>query len=331
MIDRRKFSASALAASVSLALGLPTLSGSASAQGTYPSKPIRIIFPAASGGGVEALLRQIGNKMSDSLGQPVVVENKPGGNTQIGINYVAKSAPDGYTLAMGFVSNLALAPHTFKTLPYDVSKELAPVALLATNYLALVTRPDAPFTSIAEMSDYAKSNKDGISVGTTSIGGLPHLAFEQLARLSNAPSTVVAYQGNGPLLQDLAGSRLDVAMVDYTAAQQLIETKRLRLVGITNPQRDPRHPGISAIAESVKGYQAVGWFGIVAPAGTPPAIIEALNKAIVAAVGTPEVQQSMATFGLLPAAGSSRDFAALLKSEDQRYAALVKQIDFKPQ
>lgn len=331
MIDRRKFSVSALATSGSLALGLPTLSGSAFAQGAYPSKPIRIIFPVASGGGVEALLRLIGNKMTDSLGQPVVVENKPGGNTQLGINFVAKSAPDGYTLAMGFVSNLALAPHTFKTLPYDVSKELAAVALLSTNYLALVTRPDAPFASIAEMSDYAKSSKAGISVGTTSIGGLPHLAFEQLARLSNAPSTVVAYQGNGPLLQDLVGSRLDVAMVDYTAAQQLIDTKRIRLIGITNPQRDPRHPGIPTIAETVKGYQAVGWFGIVAPAATPTAIIEALNKAIVAAVGTAEVQQSMATFGLLPAAGSSRDFAALLKSEDQRYAALVRQIDFKPQ
>lgn len=331
MIDRRKFSTTAFAVSVSLALGLPALPSSASAQGGYPSKPIRIIFPAASGGGVEALLRLIGNKMSDSLGQPVVVENRPGGNTQIGINHAAKAAPDGYTLAMGFVSNLALAPHTFKTLPYDVSKELAPVALLATNYLALVARPDAPFASIAEMSDYAKSNKDGISVGTTSIGGLPHLAFEQLARLSNAPSTVVAYQGNGPLLQDLAGSRLDVAMVDYTAAQQLIDAKRLRLIGITNPQRDSRHPGIPAISETVKGYQAVGWFGIVAPAGTPPAIVEVLNKAIVAAVATADVQQSMATFGLLPAAGSSRDFAALLKSEDQRYAALVKQIDFKPQ
>ena len=301
------------------------------AQEKFPVKPIKIVIPVASAGGVEAMVRLIGTKLTESLGQPVIVENRPGGNAQIGISYVAKSPPDGYTLGLGFVTNLSLAPHVFKSMPYDSQKDLAPVALLGTNYLAVVARPDAPLASVADLARWGKSTPKGLSVGTTSIGGLPHLAFEQLARVSGTPFVVVSYNGNGPLIQDLMGGRLDVAMVDYTAIGQLVDTGKLRLLGITNSTRDPRLPKVPVIGESIKGYEAVGWFGIVAPAATPKAVVNALNQAIFAALGMPDVKEQMATFAILGAAGTPEDFAALLKREDKKYAELVKQIDFKPQ
>lgn len=327
MINRRHFSGTALS-SVCLSLGLAT---AAKAEDRYPSKPVRIIFPGAPGGGVESLIRQIGNRLGERLGQPFVLENKPGANAQIGVNYVAKSPPDGYTLGVGFVTNLSLAPHTFRNLPYDPLKDLTPIGLLATNYLALVARPDAPFATVDAMSKWAKANSGGLSVGATSVGGLPHLAFEQLARMTTLPFVVVSYNGNTQLVQDLVGSRLDVAMMDYTGAAQLINTGKLKLIGISNPARDPRAPELATIGESVAGYQALGWFGFVAAAGTPNEIVETLNRALVAVIALPDVQETMATFGLVPAPGPAQDFAALLRSEDRRYAALVKAIAFKPQ
>lgn len=301
------------------------------ASDNFPAKPIKIVIPVTSAGGVEALVRLVATKLADGFGQPVIIENRPGGNAQLGINHVARSPADGYTLGLGFVTNLSLAPHTFKSMQYDPQKDLTPVALLGTNYLAVVAQPDAPLTSVAELARWGKSTASGLTVGTTSNGGLPHLAFEQLARATGTPFLVVSYNGNGQLIQDLMGGRINVAMVDYTFVAQFVETGKLRLLGITNPSRDPQLPNLPVIGESVKGYEAVGWFGIVAPTGTPKAVVSALNKAIVAALGMPDVKELMVNFAILAAPGTPEDFAALLQREDRKYADLVKQIGFKPQ
>lgn len=325
MLNRRQFSVG-LAGSASL-----VFASTARSADKFPSKPIKIIFPGAPGSGVEAVIRSIAEKVSVRLGQPVIIENRPGGNSQIGVAYVAKSPPDGYTLGVGFVTNLSLAQHTFKEVPYNPLKDLAPVALLATNYLALVARPDAPFSNVSEMSRWAKAAPNGLNVGSTSIGGLPHLAFEQLVRSAAIPFTVVSYNSSPGLLQDLIGSRLDVGMLDFSSARQMADSGKLRLLGITNPARDPRYPQVPALSESVKGYEALGWFGLVAAAGTPQPVVDTLNEAVVAAIPLPDVQAAMATFALVPAGGSPQVFAAWLQSEDQKFAALVKQIGFKPQ
>jgi tripartite-type tricarboxylate transporter receptor subunit TctC len=314
------------------ALALPALlvAGSASAQ-AWPSKPIRIFVPYTPGDGPDVIARLIGNKISERLGQPVLIDNKPGASGQIGLDLTAKSPPDGYTLGVGLVTNLALAPATYKSLPYDPLKDFAPVALGAINYLALVARPDAPFGNVNEMIQWARSNPGKMTIGTTSNGGLPHMSFELLAHLSGFKFLNVAYKGNGPVVTDLTGGRLDLGVTSYTSVAPLVEAGKLKLLGITHPSRDPKLPNLPAIGESVKGYAAPGWFGFVAPAGTPPEIVKKLNEEINRAIQQPDVQKTMATLGLIPSTGTPEDFARLLRSDNDKFARLVKDIGYQPQ
>src|SRR5690606_31300010 len=226
----------------------------------YPTRPIPIIVPYTPGDGPDVIARLIGEKISKRLGQPVVVENKAGASGQIGLSATANAAPDGYTLGVGLVTNLALAPHTYKNLPYDPLKDFTPVALAAMNYLALVARPDAPFKTVQEMTQWAKDNPGKLTIGTTSSGGLPHMSFELLANMSGFEFMNVPYKGNSAVVTDLTGGRTDLGVVAYTSVAPLIESGRLKLLGITNPTRDPALPDLPTIAESVEGYSAVGWF-----------------------------------------------------------------------
>lgn len=322
-MNRRLVALSALL--LPLCLALP-----AQAQ-PFPNKPIKIIVPYTPGDGPDVIARLVGEKIAERLGQPVVIDNKPGASGQIGMSLTAKSPPDGYTLGVGLVTNLALAPHAYKSLPYDPLRDLAPVALGAINYLALVSRPDAPYKNVAEMIRWAKDNPGKMTIGTTSTGGLPHMSFELLAFMSGFKFLNVPYKGNGPVMQDLAGGRLDLGVTSYTSVAGLVESGKLQLLGITNPTRDPKLPNLPPIGETVAGYAAPGWFGFVAPAGTPPEIVARLNAEINHAIGLPEVQKAMGTLGLIPSTGSAEDFGRLLRNENAKFAKLVKDIGYQPQ
>jgi tripartite-type tricarboxylate transporter receptor subunit TctC len=291
----------------------------------YPNRPIKIIVPYTPGDGPDVIARLIGNKISERLGQPVVIDNKAGATGQIGLDMTAKSPPDGYTIGVGLVTNLALAPHAYKSIPYDVLKDFAPVAVGAINYLALVARPDAPFKNVTEMIQWAKANPGKMTIGTTSTGGLPHMSFELLAYMSGFKFLNVPYKGNGPVVTDLTGGRLDLGVTSYTSIAGLADAGKLKVLGITNPTRDPALPNLPTIGESVKGYAAPGWFSFVAPAGTPTDIVNKLNEEINRAIKLPEVQKTMGTLGLIPQTGSPEDFAKLLKSENEKFGKLVKQ------
>ena len=297
----------------------------------FPNKPIKIIVPYTPGDGPDVIARLVGEKIAERMGQPVVIDNKPGASGQIGMSLTAKSPPDGYTLGVGLVTNLALAAHAYKSLPYDPLRDLAPVALGAINYLALVSRPDAPYKNVAEMIRWAKDNPGKMTIGTTSTGGLPHMSFELLAFMSGFKFLNVPYKGNGPVMQDLSGGRLDLGVTSYTSVAGLVESGKLQLLGITNPSRDPKLPNLPTIGETVAGYAAPGWFGFVAPAGTPPEIVARLNAEINHAIGLPEVQKAMGTLGLIPSTGSAEDFGRLLRSENAKFAKLVKDIGYQPQ
>lgn len=297
----------------------------------YPSRPIRIIVPSPPGSGIESFVRRLADELRKRLGQPVIIENKPGGNTQIALNATAKAAPDGYTLGIGVVTNMALAPHTYRMIAYDPLKDLIPVALLAKNYLALVSRPDAGYEDVAGLVRSAGRAPRGVTVGATSLGGLPHMAFEQLARMTGMPFLMVSYSGNQQIVQDLIGGRLDVAMIDYSSAGQLVEAGKLRLLGISSPERDPRLPHLPTIAETVKGFQSMGWIGIVAPTGVPIVIVERLNTEFNIALKHPQVEESLVTLGLQAAAGSTREFAEHIASEHRKFGRLATEIGFKPQ
>ena len=319
-----------LLAAFATALALLAPSTSVLAQG-YPNRPIKIIVPYTPGDGPDVIARLIGNKISERLGQPVVIDNKAGASGQIGLDLTAKSPPDGYTLGVALVTNLALAPSAYKSIPYDTLKDFTPVALGAINYLALVARPDAPFKNVAEMIQWAKANPGKMTIGTTSTGGLPHMSFEMLAHMSGFKFLNVPYKGNGPVVTDLTGGRLDLGVTSYTSVAGLVDSGKLKLLGITNPARDPALPNLPTIGETVKGYAAPGWFGFVAPAGTPPEIVSKLNDEINRAIKLPDVQKTMGTLGLIPQTGSPEDFAKLVRSENEKFAKLVKDIGYQPQ
>ncbi|MBO9355056.1 tripartite tricarboxylate transporter substrate binding protein [Bordetella petrii] len=297
----------------------------------FPSKPINIIVPYTPGDGPDVIARLVGAEISKSLGQPVIIDNKAGASGQIGMTQTAKAPPDGYTLGVGLVTNLALAPYTYKNLPYDPLKDLTPVALAAMNYLALVSRPDAPFKTVNEMIAWAKANPGKLTIGTTSMGGLPHMSFESLALMSGIKFINVPYKGNGAVITDLSGGRIDVGVNAFTSISALIKSGKLNLLGITYPERDPALPDLPTVGESLKGYSSVGWFGFVAPAGTPPDIVNKLNAAINHALEQPELQKTLATQGLIPMRKSPEQFAELLKSENEKFSKLVKDTGYQPQ
>jgi tripartite-type tricarboxylate transporter receptor subunit TctC len=314
------------------ALLLPTLlAGTVAAAENWPTRPIKIIVAYTPGDGPDVIARLIGDKISERLGQPVVIDNKPGASGQIGLTLTAKSPPDGYTLGVALVTNLALAPHTYRNLPYDPLKDFAPVALGAINYLSLVARPDAPFSTVGEMIAWAKANPGKMTIGTTSSGGLPHMSFELLAYMSGFKFTNIPYKGNGPVVTDLTGGRLDLGVTSYTSVAALVDAGKLKLLGITYPTRDPKLPNLPTIGETVKGYGAPGWFGFVAPAGTPPEIVKRLNEEINRAIQLPDVQKTMGTLGLIPRTDTAEAFAILIKSDNEKFGKLVKDIGYQPQ
>ena len=296
----------------------------------YPARPITIIVPYGAGDGPDVIARLIGDHISKSLDQAVVIENRPGASGQIGLTQTARAKPDGYTLGVGLVTNLGLAPYTYKSLPYDPLKDFEPVALASMNYLALVARPDAPFKTVEEMIQWAKDNPGELSIGTTSMCGLPHMSFERLAHMSGFTFLNVPYKSNSAVAADLTGGRTDLAVTSYTSVAALVNDGRLRLLGITYPERDPSLPDLPTIAESVEGYDAVGWFGFVAPAGTPADIVSKLNQTINDALGVEQVKETMGTLGLIPVVESPEYFAELLERENEAYRKLVEDIGYEP-
>lgn len=316
----------------SLAIFLASLSPVTSVYASsYPEKPIRIIVPYTPGDGPDVIARLIGGKLAERLGQPVVIENRAGASGQIGLRLTADAPPDGYTLGVGLVTNVALAPHAYKSVPYDPLKDFTPVAVASMNYLALVARPNAPFKTMGEMVEWAKSHPGKLTIGTTSVGGLPHMSFELLGHMAGFKFVNVPYKGNGPIVTDLVGGLLDVGFGSYTSAAPHIETGRLRLLGISYPKRDPKLPNLPTMGETVQGYGSVGWFGFLAPAGTSSDIVNKLNDEINRALMLPDVQETMNTAGLIPTVESPEFFAKLIKSEYEKFGKLARDIGFKPQ
>src|SRR6266496_2669056 len=265
---------------------------------SWPSKPIKIIVPFPPGNTTDIMARLIGPKMTERLGQPVLVENRPGASGMLGLDFVAKAAPDGYTLAAGQGGNLVVLPHTSKNIPYDALKDFAPIAVSTTNYLGIVPYPGTPFKTVGEMVAWAKAHPGKLTVATNGEGGFPHLAFEQLRVMAGFTFTHVPYKGSAQIVTDVIGGQVQAAIDGITALAPHARSGRVRLLAITNRTRVPLWPGIPAAAEDVPGYESGGWFGYVAPAGTPREIVVKLNEEINRAIRLPEVSEKLAAGGL---------------------------------
>ncbi len=297
----------------------------------YPSRPLKVIIPYPPGDAADIMARLIGPKVSDRLGQPVVIENRPGASGQIGMEVLKNTPADGYTIGVGQGGNLVVAPHTYKKIPYDPLNDFVPVALLATNYLAVVANPNVPFQSAAEMVAWAKANPGRLTLATNGEGGFPHLAFENLAAMGGFRFQHIPYKGASQIATDVMSGQVQLGIGAYTSLSPHVLSGRLRLIAVTNPVRVPNKPELPIFADAVPGYDSRGWFGYVAPAGTPREIVARLNDEINRAMRQPDVAEKMVASGLIIVTEPPEYFAEVLRSDYAKYGKLVKDIGFQPQ
>ncbi len=298
---------------------------------TYPSKPIRIVIPFPPGNTTDIMSRLIAPKMTERLGQQVIVENKPGASGMLGLEGVARSPADGYTIACVQGGNMVVLPHTSKNIPYDPLKDFAPIAVSTTNYLAVVADPKVPFKTIGEMVAWAKANPGKLTVATNGEGGFPHLAFEQLRTMAGFTYTHIPYKGSAAIATDIIGGQVMAGIDGITGMTPHIKSGRLRILATTNKTRPALWPDTPVVAEDVPGYESGGWFGYAAPAGTPREIVLRLNAEINRAIQQPDVADKLVGAGLIIVAESPEYFASLLRSDYEKYGKLVKSIGYQPQ
>ncbi|MCC6533405.1 MAG: tripartite tricarboxylate transporter substrate binding protein [Burkholderiales bacterium] len=308
-------------AALMLALTQACLAGAADG---YPSRPIRMIVAFAPGGGTDIIGRVAAQGIAAAFGQQVVVDNRPGAGGNIGTEVAARSAPDGYTLIMAGTGSHAINPSLYAKIPYDALKDFTPVSLVASTPYLMVVHPSVPAKSVKEFIALAKAKPGSINMASSGNGGMPHLAGELFKLLAQVQMTHVPYKGTGAVFQDLIGGQVQVLFGDIVATSPHVKSGKLRSLGITSPQRSPNLPEFAPIAEIVPGYDAVGWFGLFAPAGTPPAIIASLNQAIRAHVQQPDVKARLSGLGADVVASSPEAFGAAQRADLERWAKVIK-------
>jgi tripartite-type tricarboxylate transporter receptor subunit TctC len=309
---------SLLLAAVALA-GLPT---AARAQ-TWPDKPVRFIVPSPPGGGTDSLTRLLANKLGETLKWQMVVDNRPGAGGNLGLDIAAKAAPDGYTLVMGESSNLAINPFLYKKLPFDPTKDVAPVALVGTVPLVLVVSANAPFDSLKALVDASK--KKQLTFASSGNGTVGHLVGEMWKRAVGSDMVHVPYKGAGPVMIDLVGGQVDLHFASLPAALPLIESGKLRALATTSAERLASLPKVPTLVEAgYPGFDYYVFYGVLTPAGTPDAIITRLNSEIDHAIEAPDMRKSLAERGVDVRAGTPLQFDAFLKSERAKWEHAVK-------
>jgi tripartite-type tricarboxylate transporter receptor subunit TctC len=312
-----------------LAACLLAASAAAPAQ-DYPTRPIHLIVPTAAGGGTDISARMIAPRLSQILGQQVVVENRAGGNTAIGNVYVAKSEPDGYTLLMG-ISSITINPHTQSKVPYDPIKDFAPITQVVTVPLILASHPSLPTRSLKELMAFLRKRPGELNYGTGSVGSNPHLAMELFLTMTKLKVVHVPYRGQGPALRDLIAGQVELMMANLLALLPYHRNGRVRAYGVSSAKRSPVTPDVPTIAEAgVPGYDVVQWFGILAPAGTSREIIAKLHAATVRALEDPKVKNGFLASGAETVGNTPEELAAILRSDLAKWGKLVKTAGIKP-
>ena len=306
--------------------------GPAAAQpAAYPSKPIRIVVPYPPGGFNDTLARTVGARLQTVWGQPVTVDNKPGGGTVIGTDAVAKSAPDGYTL---FIMPFAFAvnPSIFRKLPYDPAKDFAPITLAATTPNLLVIGPEIKVNSVAELLALARSKPGGLSYASTGTGSSNHLSMEKFKQMAGVDITHIPYKGSAPAVTDLIGGQVGLMFDNVPNVIQHIKAGKLKALAVTSAKRSPHVPDLPTVAEAgVPGFEVSVWFGIAAPGGTPAAIIDKLHAEIVRTLNLPEVRDKFFAQGVDVVGSTPAQFAVHLKEQMAMWAKVVKDAGVTPE
>jgi tripartite-type tricarboxylate transporter receptor subunit TctC len=286
---------------------------------------VRLVVPFTPGGSTDILARAVGQKLSESWGQPVVVDNRPGAGGIIGMETVAKAAPDGYTLVMGHIGTLAANPALYKTLPYDPVKDFAPVTLIARVPNVLVVGPAVPSRSVAELIALAKAKPGKLDYGSGGNGSAAHLATEYFKLKAGVDLQHIPYKGTAPALQDLLGGQIALMITGLPPVLPHVKAGKLRILGVASAQRLRQFPEIPTIAESgVPGFEATQWYGILAPAATPKEIVAKLNREFVKALRDPAVGEKLAGEGADPVGDTPGEFAAFIASEIDLWGKVIR-------
>lgn len=307
-------------------LGAALLAGAAPAYTqSYPTKPVRLIVPFAPGGSTDTLARTIGQKLTESLGQQVVIDNRAGGNGNIGMGIVAHAAPDGHTLVLGYIANLGIGPSLFANLPFDPVKDYAPITQLAVSPNLFVVHPSVPAKSFREFIAYAKANPKKINFASAAVASLGHLAGELLNTAAGIEMQHVPYKGSGQAVIDLLAGQVQAMFSGMSSVMPHIKAGKLRPLAVTGAQRSAAAPDVPTIAESgYPGFEAAAWYGVLAPAGTPRTVIVRLHDDIARVLKMPDVKERLENVGFELVGGTPEAFEAYIQSEIKKWAKVVK-------
>jgi tripartite-type tricarboxylate transporter receptor subunit TctC len=313
---------------VAFAAGLAVMSPPLGAE-NYPARPVRIIVPFPPGGSMDAVVRVLGQEMTKSLGQPVVIENRPGAGTVVGVNAAAKSAPDGYTLVC--VATSFAANHTLiAQLPYNSLKDFRPVGSLTREPHGLVGNPSVPASDLRQLLAYAKANPGKLSYASPGNGTGQHLAFELLKSSAGIDILHVPYKGTAPAMTDVIAGQVNLVMGNFSVFVPQVRAGKLKAFGVSSAQRSPIAPDIPTIAEQgLPGFETYAWFGLLTPAGVPDAIVSRLNGEIRRALSRAEVRNTLENGGLEPIPKTPQEYGTFLRAEIAKYAKVIKEANIK--
>ncbi|WP_297724106.1 tripartite tricarboxylate transporter substrate binding protein [Limnohabitans sp. Rim8] len=306
------------------------ISGGGAFAQAYPNKPIKIIVPAGPGDSCDILTRLIAPKLTERLGQAIVVDNRAGSAGQLGLTLLKQAPADGYTLGCGQGGNMVIVPLAYAKVAYDSRKDFTPVAMMASNFLALVVSPKTPFKTVKELIDYGKANPGKLTFGTNGEGAFLHFASEQFRMMSGFEYMHVPYKDMNAVFTQMLGGDISASMGSFISVQPLADSGKLRMLGIARATRSPDYPNVPTIAETVPGFASGGWFGIIGPAGVPREITTLLNKEVNWALQQPDVRERMKKLGLEIHTEPPEFFTDLMNKDFDNWGKVVKGMGFKP-
>jgi tripartite-type tricarboxylate transporter receptor subunit TctC len=304
--------------------GLLLLVATHGALADYPERPIRFVVPQAAGSATDNYARLLQPELAKRLGQPLVVEDRPGGALTIGIDAVAKSPPDGYTIGMGPVGALAITRHMVAKLPYDIERDLQPVALVTTNSMMLAVAPSLPVRNVAELIDYARKNPGKLSNASSSNGSPGHVSGELFKYMTGTQIVHVPYKGGASAIADLIAGNVQLMFESTNSMAPHVKAGRVRGLAVSGTKRSKAFPDLPTIGETVAGYEVDAWSGIIAPSGLPRPVLDKLNRAVNSALETPEVQARFEQIGSEGGGGTPEAFGELIRRDSQKWAEVIR-------
>jgi tripartite-type tricarboxylate transporter receptor subunit TctC len=303
---------------------------SAASGQAFPTRPVHIVIGFPPGGGIDTVARLLGPKMSESLGQSVVIDNRAGGGGVLGTDLVAKAAPDGHTVFFGTMGNLAVNPQFLPNLPFNMERDLAPVTQVVSTWFLLYANPGLPAKNVGELIAYAKANPGKINFCSSGNGGAPHLAAELFASMAGIQLVHVPYKGSAPCVTDLIGGQVQLTFEAVTIGLQHVQSGKLRALATTSAKRLPMAADLPTIAETLPGYEVDNWYGMVVPARTPRAAIQRIRDEVVKAMAIPEIRERLLGLGQVPVGSTPEEFGPFMKSEGTKWLKVIREANITP-